>query len=77
MQETFDEMKAKAEKEASRQRSGGLLVWLDFFHIHTSVRDVRKMSHLILSNSSYLITFFSLQLGDLFHSSEKKNKTLI
>ena len=61
MQETFDEMKTKAEKEASRQRSGGSLVWLDFsIYIYTSVRDVRKMSHVM----------------NLFHSSEK-NKILI
>ena len=68
VQETFDVMKSKAEEEASRQRSGGLLVWLDFF---IQVEDVREMSHLILSNSSYLITFLFLQLGDSFHSSEK------
>ena len=77
MQETFDEMKSKAEEEASRQRSGGLMVWLEFFiYIHTSVRNVSKMSHFLLSNSSYLITCLFLQLGDLFHSSEK-HKILI
>ena len=64
MQETFDEMKSKAEEEASRQRSGGLIVWLEFFiYIQTSVRDVSKISHFLLSNRSYHITFHFLQLG--------------
>ena len=31
VQETFDEMKSKAEEEASRQRTGELIVWLESF----------------------------------------------
>ena len=41
VQETFDEMKSKAEEEASRQQTGELIVWLESFIIYIQVTSVR------------------------------------